>query len=154
MIDLAQLRRFVVRPALEVLQLGGVSAENLVLGTALAESGCRWLHQVGGGPAIGLWQCEPATHDDLWVWIAYHTDLAAAVRSLMTPQKRLDQLASNLAYAAAICRLHYRRVPAELPAAGDAAALSAYHKRWYNTPAGAADPVRNTPLFQQAIAAG
>jgi hypothetical protein len=153
MLDLMQFRVRVIRPTLAALELGGPAAENLLLGTALAESRMSYLFQAGGGPALGLYQCEPATHADLWANFIEPTGLAPRVRGLMSDRPPLEQLVTNLAYATAIARLHYRRVREPLPAAGDAAALSRYHKRYYNTALGAADPLRNEPLFRQAIAA-
>lgn len=154
MLDPLQFRIRVIRPTLAALELGGPAAETLLLGTALAESRLTYLHQVGGGPALGVYQCEPATHADLWAGYIGHVDgLAPKVRGLMSDRPPLEQLVTNLAYATAIARLHYRRVREALPAAGDAAALSSYHKRYYNTALGAADPLRNEPLFRQAIAA-
>ena len=50
----------VVLPVVEVLG-GGEAAAQLVYRTGLAESGYRVTRQVGGGPARGYWQMEPAT---------------------------------------------------------------------------------------------
>ncbi len=42
----------------------------------------------------------------------------------------------NLAYATAMCRVYYIRVPHPLPDAGDVRAMGEYWKRHYNTPQG------------------
>jgi hypothetical protein len=153
-IDPSQFKALVIRPTLAGLELGGAAAENLLLGTALTESGLVWLHQLGAGPALGLYQDEPADHADLWQnFIARHADLRDRVRAQMTPEAPLEQLVSNLAYATAICRCHYRRAPDPLPAADDAARMAAYHKRFYNTAAGATDPAASIENFRRAIAA-
>ncbi|MFT9424981.1 MAG: hypothetical protein ABF570_07600, partial [Acetobacter syzygii] len=65
-LDLAQFKALLVRPVLAQIGLAGAAAVPLVTGTALVESGLVWLRQNGGGPALGLWQMEPATHDDCW----------------------------------------------------------------------------------------
>ena len=62
----SQMLALVIRPALEKLSLWSLSAEELVLGTAIVESGLTYLKQHGDGPALGLWQVEPATHDELY----------------------------------------------------------------------------------------
>ena len=49
-------------------------------------------------------------------------------------------LETNDLYAAAMCRLHYRRVPAPLPQLGDPDAVAAYWKQHYNTALGAGTP--------------
>ena len=56
----------VIKPALEKLGLWSMAAEELVLGTAIVESAAIYLRQHGAGPALGLWQAEPRTHDDLY----------------------------------------------------------------------------------------
>lgn len=143
MIDPKQLRAEVIRPVLEHLGLGGDAAEELLLGTAIQESRCgTYLRQLGGGPALGVFQMEPATHDDIWDnYLRYQLQLAGKVGALLAPwPDRAPQLVGNLAYATAMARVHYRRVPAALPAAGDLLAQARYWKRWYNTPLGAGTP--------------
>lgn len=137
MLEISHLRELVIRPALEALHLYSEAAEELVLGTALQESGLRYLKQLGDGPALGLWQMEPRTHDDIWLnFLSYEPGLAGRVRSLCaTPIS--EALAGNLWYAAGMCRVHYFRVAEALPAAGDISAQAGYWKRWYNTPRGA-----------------
>jgi hypothetical protein len=139
---------------LAILNLGGAAAENLLLGTALTESGLTYLKQAPNGPALGVYQCEPATHEDLWTnFIVHHEPFMLAVHGLATPQFRADQLVSNLAYATAICRLHYYRSPEPLPAADDAAGLAQMHKLVYNTMLGATDPAVSIHNFERAIQA-
>lgn len=156
-IDIAQLKHLVVMPTLMGLQLYSPSAVNLLTGTALAESRATYLHQNGGGPALGLWQMEPATHDDCWVnFLDFFPDagFTLAVEAMLTQDiPSVQQMVSNLRYACAMARIKYYRAPAPLPAADDAAGLSAYHKTVFNTALGAADAAANIPLFQQAIAA-
>jgi len=139
MLDLAQFRENVVRPVLMELQMHSDAAEALVLGTAMQESGLQWLRQLGGGPALGLFQMEPATHDDIWNnYLAFRPEIAARVERFLVPGRdRADQLVWNLAYATAMCRIHYRRVQAALPAATDVAGLAGYWKAHYNTAGGA-----------------
>lgn len=152
MIDLKQFRDYVIRPTLALLNLGGAAAEQLLLGTALTESGLIWLHQMGSGPARGVYQIEPATHDDLWRnFLAFRQPMADLVAKLQTREPMLDQLITNLSYATAICRLLYYRHADPLPVAGDATAMAAYHKKIYNTAGGATDPTESVVNFQRAI---
>jgi hypothetical protein len=134
-LDMVQLRREVVRPTLQYLDLWSPAAENLVLGTAAHESGgCRYLAQIGG-PALGLYQIEPATHDDLWAnFLSFRAGPRAKANALASvwPEK-VRQLATNLAYASAICRLIYFRAPDPLPAPEDIVGLAALWKRVFNT---------------------
>lgn len=137
MLDVRQFRDLVIVPALETLELYSKSAEELILGTALQESGLRYLQQLGGGPALGLFQMEPATHDDLWAtYLPRKPDLVQRLQSLSQHRIALA-LATDLWYAAAMCRIHYYRVSDPLPAAGDTYGQAAYWKQHYNTPEGA-----------------
>lgn len=144
-----RLLLLVIRPTLATLKLNGLAAEQLVLGTAIQESQLRWRRQLGGGPALGLWQCEPATHQDIWDnYLRYKRSLALRIWSLAPDPEPLRwdvppralRLVMDDAYACALCRIHYLRVPAPLPGADDLEAQAAYWKRWYNTPAGKGQP--------------
>lgn len=140
-IDLRQFRIFVVEPTLTKLGMWSPSAVNLLLGTAAHESHGMYLDQILGsrdttlGPAVGLYQIEPATESDVWNnYLRYRSRLAGTVSSLLAPWPgRSTQLATNLTYATAMARLIYRRVPAPLPAHDDVRALAKYWKKYYNT---------------------
>ena len=155
-LDTRQLKIEIVRPALQAIGLWSLSAENLTTGTALAESRAVYLRQVGGGPALGLWQMEPATHDDCWNnWLCApgRSRQSTALRQIighLKPSARL--MIGNLLYAAGMARVRYQRVPAALPGATDAAGLSQYHKDFYNTAQGSADPVATVAFFAEAVA--
>ncbi len=142
MLDPAQFRRHVIRPALLKRSLHSPAAEVLLLGTALTESGLEHLIQRGGGPALGPYQVEPATHTDIWLsYLAFRPARAARVASLAAGLKpSAAQLVWNLGYATVIARLVYYRAPEPLPAAHDIGALAAYWKAHFNTGAGKGDP--------------
>ena len=131
-----ELLEYVIRPALNKIGLGGHDAEQLVLGTAIVESGLQYLHQLGGGPAIGLWQMEPATFTDIYAnYLRYQSPLSGALASIgVVFPIDANQMAWNLYYGAAMCRIHYRRVKAPLPKTLDGCAE--YWKEYYNTPLG------------------
>jgi len=153
-IDIAQLRDQVVRPALQAIGLWSPAAEELLLGTVLQESGGgHFLHQLGSGPAVGICQMEPATHDDIWAnFLAHQPALAEMVTRLTLPGlSRLQQLGGNLYYAVAMARLLYHRIPAPLPAAGDLNAQAAYYKRYYNTAGGAASTTQYVANWRRAF---
>lgn len=141
MIDPVQLRDCVVRPVLEHLAPEipySLAAEQLLLGTAAQESRMTYLKQLGKGPAVGIWQMEPFTHDDLWrtTLLGASNPLAIKVRQLELPNwwaKDAREMVGNLFYACAMARVFYRRIQAPLPAAGDVPAMAAYWKRYYNT---------------------
>lgn len=132
----------IVRPALDGIGKGGLAAEQLVLGTGIQESLLIYRTQQGNppGPALGLFQMEPDTHDDIWGnYLAYESELANLVKStLQSGQKNeASTLKTNDKYAAAMCRVHYSRNPDPLPPVNDVTALAKYWKKFYNTPEGA-----------------
>ncbi|MBF0127000.1 MAG: hypothetical protein HQM02_07290 [Magnetococcales bacterium] len=141
-------RHNVIRPALALLDMGSGSAEALLLGTAAQESGLgHYLRQVGGGPALGVFQMEPATYHDIWRHVILPNPPVVQLLQPRWPrQPPPDDLVTDLLLAAVMCRLHYRRVKAALPEADDLPGLARYWKRHYNTPAGAgteAEFIRN-----------
>ena len=139
-LDKGQFTELVIIPALESLQLNSKAAQELLLGTAIQESGLRYLHQLGDGPALGLFQMEPATHDDIWEnYLAYRATLAQKIPGTggSAIRRKAVEMVGNLWYAAGMCRVHYLRAPEPLPEAGDLEGQAAYWKKWYNTAQGA-----------------
>ncbi len=133
MIDPLQFRLLVIRPALVRLGLWSLAAERLLLGTALVESRLTYLKQKPG-PALGLYQMEPATHFDIWkTYLAYRPGLALKVKGLAVGLPRAEQMVWNLFYATAMARLKYRRDRHALPGEHDLVGLGAYYKRVFNT---------------------
>lgn len=165
-IYIPHLKNEIVTPALNYIGLGGAKAINLVTGTFLAEgyaSGYTYLKQLGNGPAVGAMQMEPATYNDIWknflsgskraTLATYLKHLAGDWNTDANGIPLPSVMTGNVFFAAAMCRVHYLRVSAAIPEATDAQALSNYHKKYYNTSAGKADPVANKDRFQQAIEA-
>jgi hypothetical protein len=136
----------VVTPVLNGLGLDATlqAPTELLLGTALQESGLTARIQTGGGPARGLFQMEPNTHDDIWAnFLKYRQALADKVSGFLNgaPQSSLT-LENNDQYAAAMARVHYYRMGQivakdPIPTAGDIADMATYWKNYYNTPGGA-----------------
>jgi hypothetical protein len=134
----------VIDPALAAIALDAATTgvRQLLLGTALQESGLKHLRQLASkdgrrGPALGYFQMEPATHDDIWVnFLDFRRALAArtlAVAGLASGRPEAELMVENHVYAAVMARLRYRRAPGTLPAAGDVKAMGAYWKAHYNT---------------------
>ena len=129
----------VIKPTLYDLGMDSEKAEALLLGTALVESGGHAIRQHGGGPALGLFQMEPTTHDDIWEnFIRYRPNLYTKIKAAahyggaMPPVP--DVMSWNARYACAMARIHYLRVPEPLPASVEG--MAAYYKKFYNTTAG------------------
>lgn len=149
-VDPRQLLTYVVKPALAALNLpGGILAEKLVLGTAAQESRFQYIHQLGKGPALSLWQIEPTTAiDTLRRAPADVLDrLDAMVPGALPVQSKgtllgpiVDQLPGNLYLGAAMCRLVYYMKPFAMPTIRDEEVsrrwCAAIWKSYYNTAAG------------------
>lgn len=143
----AQFVTDVIKPVLIALGLDETDirpATELLLGTALQESGLKFRTQIGGGPALGLFQMEGPTHDDIWEnFLKFRKPLADKVREFNTnAQPSAADLVNNDRYAAAMARVDYFRMgqivgETPIPAAGDIAAMGAYWKKFYNTAGGA-----------------
>lgn len=135
-----QLRLLIVRPALLAIDMHSDAAENLVMGTAAQESHFKFVQQLGGGPALSMFQMEPATHDDIWDSVlSFRPAIELAVLRAIATDRRppADRLVWDFRYAAIMCRLHYRRRREPLPDPHDVWAMASYWKRYYNTVAGA-----------------
>lgn len=139
MIDPRQLRSLVIDPVLKRIGLYSVPASDLILGTIAQESACgQYLKQMGAGPALGIIQMEPATHDDIWKnFLAFKEALRDAVAREAACGIGGDarELVGNLNYAVAMCRVHYLRAPGAVPI--DRLGQARYWKKWYNTERGA-----------------
>lgn len=165
MIDPIHLRNYVIEPVLKDLGLYSPQAVNLILGTACVESDCgRWLRQRGSGPALGIYQMEPATHDDIWLnylrlnrWKLHDNiwDMASTQPSTHPDDARVidsKELIGNLYYATAMTRIHYLRVPAPIPLTlGEQAG---YWKLYYNTELGAGSVLDYLKKWDQFVPAG
>lgn len=154
--DHRQLREHVIRPVLRYLDAYSESAEELLVLTAAHESLMgEYLHQTGGGPAVGIYQMEPATHDDIWAsYLAYRHALAERIAETRTGLFQASgqpalEMAGNLYYATAMARAHYLRVPETLPGSDDSLGLAGYWKSHYNTTAGAGTVAQALSHYQR-----
>lgn len=141
-----QFRAFIVRPTLKYLSWStripySLSAENIVLGTIAQESQFKAIKQYGGGPAVGLIQCEPPTHTWCRQWLGrpQNRGIRDVFDSVLSPWPRpiIRQLVTSLPYQILVCRWRYWVARGALPAAHDLSGLAEYWKENYNTIAGA-----------------
>lgn len=153
-LDVGQVRTLVIRPVLQELELWSEAAENLVLGTAIHESRLKYLHQLGKGPALGIFQMEPFTHNDIWRSYLWGKPLGTRVGNYVRPFSGIapdpKEMVWNLKYAAAMCRMHYRRVKSPLPE-NHPLELARYWKQYYNTVLGKGTIEQATPAFTIAV---
>ena len=129
------LRECVIRPTLYKLDLYSLEAEELLLLTAAQESKLGYYLKQVGGPALGIYQIEPATHRDILRYLYHKPELRDIIDSLATSAND-SELIWNLAYSTAIARVKYLMVPEAIPLTLEGQAR--YYKQYYNTPLGRA----------------
>ncbi len=110
-------------------------AVDLLMGTCAQESGFgKYNRQLGGGPAVGVFQMEPATHDDIWDnYLCYKR---VFVEQNEIERKPAESLVYDLEYAIIMCRIHYLRVRESIPKRMDdnyIKRLGEFYKVHYNT---------------------
>jgi hypothetical protein len=141
MFDDEQFREELLRPTLKEMNAWSESAEDLLVMTCAHESlGGTFLKQIRG-PALGIYQMEPATHDDLWnVFLSKRPDIIRVMlEGLRTPiRPPAEFMMYNIKYATQIARAHYMRFSEPLPEAGNKKDLAVYYKKYWNTEKGAA----------------
>ncbi len=150
MIDVEQLIEHVIYPSLKSIGMYSGSAVNLLVGTAAVESNLgQYIHQVGGGPACGIWQMEPKTYDDIVEsYLSYRHELTEDIADFLGMSFDWDgcqyffypsasEMCGNMYLACIFARLHYFRAKEALPAANDIEGQARYWKQYYNTPLGA-----------------
>lgn len=133
MIDKNQLRDLIDNT---LLQAGWHSeaAINLLMGTAAVESRCgTYIRQIKG-PALGIFQMEPATFKSHLKWLYErgfkYSDKVFEICNIIKEDDP-ECLAYNLKAAILFARIHYLRVPEPLPQTIEGMAY--YWKRYYNT---------------------
>lgn len=131
--------RALIQRVLSPVTLWTPDAGELLLATCAQESLLgQYRHQVHG-PALGIFQMEPATHDDCWAnFIDYRPHLKSWLESLSQTHTAQD-LIDNDPYAIAMARIRYERAPGALPSGSDLGAMYAYYKANYNGPGAATE---------------
>lgn len=137
--DKDQLRELIV-DTLKEANLHSDSAVELLMLTAATESKLgHYIRQVKG-PAMGVFQMEGATEDDIWSnYLKYKPELHSKVQ--LSSVFGDDELVWNLKYAILMARVHYLRVPSSLPNVHNIGGLAHYWKDHYNTRLGKGNPV-------------
>lgn len=142
MIHNEQLREYIIKPVLNMLQMYSDDAVELLVFTCAVESdGGTYVKQIQG-PALGIFQMEPKTYTDIWQnYIRSRSNLTQLMGLHFDAYRMPDpeRMIYDLRFATAMARLHYRRSSLLLPNRKDVDAIWNYYKQIYNTPAGKAD---------------
>lgn len=153
-IEKSQLKEYVIRPTLESINMWSPEAEILLLGTAATESKMgHYLHQVSG-PALGIYQMEPATYYDIDEnYLAHRMNFRKKILNAMGYAKfpHAINLIHDLKLSTIMTRLHYARYREPIPNAEDIEGMAIYWKKYYNTEKGKGDVSRFIDDFKSFV---
>lgn len=142
MIDPEFFRKDIIRTVLKELEpeiKWSKDAENLLMGTVAQESNFKYRVQIGGGPALSLYQIEPATFRD--VMFRFIPDIRPELKKKFititgvdvwcTPDDVLiDALTYDDIFATVVARIKYLMVPEALPSTIEG--YAAYWNKYWN----------------------
>lgn len=152
-INVNDFRQYIVVPALSDLghEFSQPVAVQLLLATAAQETnmGSR-LHQESGGPALGIFEMQPATYRDVLVRAPQRDQRLTAVLGA----DDLDRLIYDLRYATVMARLKYWLWPFPLPTTDAVDALWAYYKAAWNSEEGKATQIEFTANYRRYVLGG
>ena len=138
--DVNNFRVEIVRPALILCGLWSESSENLMVGTALAESNLSVVTQFGNGKALSFMQIEPDTYNEILRYLHRPDNKLLKERVLsacfMDVFPDAKCLVWNIRLAVLIARLVYWRKSEPLPPANDTKGMADYWKVHFNTKKG------------------
>jgi hypothetical protein len=138
-INPTQLRHLIV----DVLKTAGMFSEDaveLLMMTAAQETHCgKYIEQVRG-PALGIFQMEPFTHDDIYKSYIKERPSIMEIMDAFTFKppywsdhiKDLNQRA-NIPYQIVMARVFYMRFREKLPPRHDVHAMAKYYKKYWNS---------------------
>lgn len=141
MLDSGQLSNLIIKPALQDLNLFSEEMTQLLLFTCATESnGGTYIHQING-PALGIYQMEPKTYNDIWANFikfkqCYTLSFIHNFNAPVMPDEY--RLVYDIRFATAMAAIHYSRVHDTIPSS-NFEAMWDFYKRYYNTAKGKAD---------------
>ena len=152
--EIKTFREQIVRPALKAVNMHSDASENLLIGTALVESGLNAFIQLRSGVALSPFQIEPATYIDNIRYIKRYDNKELKERILaacyMDIFPEAVVLTWDLRLATLMCRVKYWMQPEALPDSNDAEGLCRYHKKYYNSSFGKTNTNESIKHFERA----
>ena len=154
MFDCSQFRSLIIEPVISKMQLYSKDAEEILVFTCAAESlGGHYLAQVKG-PAVGIYQMEPATYTDIWINFIRNRNSMATLLAIHFNCSRIpevDRMIWDLNFATVMARIHYLRVKENLPSSTDVEGMWEYYKKYYNTVKGKASKEKSIEKYQAFV---
>jgi len=131
--DQKQLKDLIIR-VLKGIDLYSEYAVELLLGTAAQESRMGiYIKQLNNGPALGIFQMEPATFKDIvQSYLSRKPELSEKIKIISGVDcYKEEYLEWNISFAICMSRVFYLRIPKEIPE--DLPGQAGYWKKYYNT---------------------
>jgi len=126
-----------IADTLKKIGLHSDNAVELLMGTCAQESAFgKYNRQLGGGPALGVFQMEPATFNDIVRnYLFYKQELYLRILDVCDLNAyNANDLVTNVQFAICMSRVHYLRVKSPIPST--LPGWAAYWKKYYNTELG------------------
>ena len=133
MLDKLEFRKQ-IEDTLKSIDLYSPESVELLLGTCAQESSFgKYNRQLFGGPALGVFQMEPNTFNDIVNnFLKGKKKLYYAILSICgLNEYKPEYLVDNNAFAICMARIHYLRVKEKIPT--DLGGWAYYWKKYYNT---------------------
>lgn len=131
-----ELRNLIII-SLKGIGLFSGNAVELLMGTCAQESALgRYREQIGGGPALGIFQMEPTTFIDIHINVLRFNPLLLKKIMKISEVKSLKptDLLTNDILAICMTRVHYYRFKEAIP--DNLTGWAYYWKKYYNTRVG------------------
>lgn len=149
-----QIRKYIIKPTLEVIDMWTESTEILVFGTGLMLSEYASLKK-HGEEGLGFWRYTPSDYKNICIYLRNNFNkglmdkiLSACYYSYMPLDPSV--IMSNIKFACLICCVHYSRVKEPPPKPGNAIGMAEYFKAHYSSQGGS-DVPKTTDLFSKVI---
>lgn len=151
MFDINQFRKLIIIPTLTKIDMYSKDAEELLVFTCATESkGGTYIKQITG-PALGVFQMEPATYNDVWEYIKRQSGLMTKIslRFNITAVPEPTRMIYDLEFATMMARVFYRRFKSPIPKCTDVDGIWEYYKKYWNTELGAATKKESVDAYKK-----
>lgn len=135
-----QFHDFIILPTLVAMgpRYNSIATRMLMLSTTAHESQCGLYIKQIKGPALGPYQMEPDTTNDLFTnFLNYSNDKHDLVMSFLDSRQDTNDIMGNFFYATALARMQYYRNSDPMPQP-TFESIWLYYKKYWNTELGAA----------------
>lgn len=134
----SHFRKYIIRQVLHDFDCCSKSAEQLLMMTAVAESGLKYIVQKNDGPARGFFQMEPWVCDDLIDNRLQNNPIRQGDLRRNRDLSTEYSLVLNFSFMVLSCRYFYMEIPDALPHRQDFEGMWRYYKKYWNTEKGKA----------------